>query len=249
MEILCIANQKGGTGKTTTAMNIAGVLAEKKKKVLLIDLDPQGGLTVSFGFNPRTQEKIISDIFDGSEQLSSLIQPTELENIDMVCSNKTLASVGKNLDQYKDWHKILQKELSKKSFHVYDYVIIDTQPDLTLLSTVALFAADRVIIPVQCEYLTMNALGQLIEFIEALKQKIKSQLDYRILLTMLSGRTIHERQVEQELRDKLGSLVLKNTVNRSIRFPDAISANLPIVFYDPNHKGAEAYRNVLTEIL
>lgn len=252
MRTICVANQKGGTGKTTTVFNLAGALAELKKRVLVIDLDPQGGLTVSFGFQPRLLDPIISDVLADPvlTPLPRAILPTKFKEIDLVGSNKNLAATVKNMDmKIPGWHDLLKAELQRPEIKVYDYILFDTQPDLTLLSTIALYAADFAVIPLQCQFLSLNALGQLVEFVETVKQRINPELRYKVLFTMFTGRTIHEREVAEEIRAKLNSRVFNATITQSIQFANAGSRNTPLILLDPEHKGSEDYRLILKELL
>jgi chromosome partitioning protein len=210
-------------------------------------------LTVCFGLNPREDRPTITDVLLDPQQtpLPVAIVPAPIPgvSVDLVPASKNLASVSKELDlAIPGWHEILRGQLAAPAITGYDYVVLDTQPDLTLLSTLSLHAADLALIPFQCEYLSMNTLGQLIEFIQKVQERINPGLAYRILFTMFTGHTIHEREVAEEVRARFNTHVLQTTINKTVRFSDSSSVHQPLVFMEPNHKGAEAYRQAWKEL-
>ncbi len=247
--VICIANQKGGVGKTTTAINLSASIAVAEKKVLLIDIDPQGNSTSGMGFNKEdTQQTIYHAMLRGSG-LKEMIRRTELSYLDMVISNTDLIGAEVELIPLKDREKKLDR-LIKEVEAEYDYILIDCPPSLGLLTINSLTAAHSVIIPLQCEYYAMEGLGQLLKTIRLIKQALNPRLEIEgILLTMFDGRNNLSHQVAHEVRTHFKDKVFKTIIPRNIRLSEAPSHGKPVLLYDIHSKGAESYLSLAREIL
>jgi len=248
--IYSISNQKGGVGKTTTCSCLATALAEENKRVLIIDLDPQGALTISFGFNPDVFNQTIYNVLISPEDvpLKSVIIKTNIPNVDLIPSNLDLAGAEGELIGEIGWDRTLKEALSTISSN-YDYILLDSPPSLGVLTTNALMSAERVIIPVQTEYLALKGLKQLNRIITKVKKKGNPNLKIKILRTMHNIRTIHSTEIVEELKNIFGNQVYETIIKRTIKFADSTLAGQPILIYAKDSEGAEAYRNLAKEIL
>jgi len=247
--VICIANQKGGVGKTTTAINLSASIAVAEKKVLLIDIDPQGNSTSGMGLSKEGPRETIYQALLRGSGLKEMIQKTELSYFDMVTSNTDLIGAEVELIQVKDREKKLDR-LIKEVEAEYDYILIDCPPSLGLLTINSLTAAHSVIIPLQCEYYAMEGLGQLLKTIRLIKKALNPRLEIEgILLTMFDGRNNLSHQVVHEVKNHFKDKVFETIIPRNIRLSEAPSHGKPVLLYDIHSKGAESYLSLAKEIM
>lgn len=245
---IAIINQKGGVGKTTTAINLAACLARLKKQVLLIDLDPQGNATSGLGINKLELHQNTYQALIESVKLEKLIMPTDLTNLFIVPTNSDLAGAEVQLAGQQNREKVLVNSLAGSNL-VFDYIIIDCPPSLGLLTINGLVASSDVIIPVQSEYYAMEGLSQLIQVIDRLQSQLNPTLQILgVLMTMYDSRTSLSSQVYTEISRVFGDLVLKTVIPRNVRLAEAPSYGKPIVNYDKWSKGARAYKALAKEV-
>jgi chromosome partitioning protein len=243
--VYAFANQKGGVGKTTTAINLAACLAEAGERALVVDLDPQANATSGLGM--RANGTSSYDLLDGAP-LSELAKPTKFENLFLVPAKPELAGAAVELSQHGDGERYLAQALE----HVegFDFVLLDCPPSLGPLTVNALAAADRVIVPVQTEYYALEGLAQLVQSINLIKTRLNPKLEIAgVLLTMADARTKLSADVEAEVRRHFGNLVFEAVVPRSVRVAEAPSHGLPVTHYDRRSRGAEAYWKVAMELV
>ena len=243
--IYAFANQKGGVGKTTTAINLAACLAEAGRRALVVDLDPQANATSGLGM--RANGTSTYDLLDGAP-LAELAKPTRWENLYLVPSRPELAGAAVELSRREDGERYLAEALAR--VEDFDWVLLDCPPSLGPLTVNALAAADRVVVPVQAEYYALEGLAQLVRSIDLVKVRLNPRLGIAgVLLTMVDGRTRLAADVEQEVRRHFGELVFAAVVPRSVRLAEAPSHGLPVNHYDRRSAGAEAYWKVAMELV
>ena len=248
-KIIAIANQKGGVGKTTTAINLAAGLATKKKKVLLVDADPQGNATSGAGI-PRSEERAtLYDAISGRTSIRDIVLPTELPTLWVLPSDKNLAGVEIELAEAGNRATVL-KGLLEEARDYFHYIIIDCPPSLGILTINGLTAADSLLVPIQCEYFALEGVTELFETLARLKRELNPELAIEgLLLTMYDERTNLSTAVAKDLRDFYGPQVLKTVIPRNVRLAEAPSFGKPIILYDNRSRGAESYMELAKEIL
>ena len=253
-KIISVINQKGGVGKTTTVINLAAGLSMKGKKILVIDLDPQGNATTGLGLsNAESSELTIYSVLNGNKKISEVIQSTKFENLNLVTSNVDLS--GLEVETAGDSRRAfkLKDELASilnDSGASYDYMLIDCPPSLSLLTIMALVASDELVVPLQTEFFALEGLTQLIKTIDRIKSNLNSSLDMRgILLTMYDKRNKLSGQVEQEARNYFKEKVYSTVVPRNVRLSEAPSHGVPVLHYDKVCPGSKAYFNFTDEFL
>ncbi len=244
--VIAFANQKGGVAKTTTTLNLGVALAEKGHNVLLVDLDPQGNLTMSQGFNPDAIERSMFDVLVHKLPITEIIEQAEVAvavaSIDLAGAELALSSmIGRE--------RALEKALLPVR-EAYDYILIDTPPSLGLLTINAFVAADGVIVPVQCEYLSLRGLVQLQNTLTMIRENLNPNVDIvGILPTMFDKRILHSREAVEILKENFGDLVFNTRIRKTIRYAEAPVKGLSILKYDPTGEAAEAYRDLAKEVL
>lgn len=246
---IAIFNQKGGVGKTTTAVNFSAALAEKGKRVLLIDNDPQGNLSSGVGIDKSILEKTIYNVLIQESNIEDVIIPTKFENLFIVPGSVELAGAEIELIEFENREFLLKMQLSRVK-DLYDYILVDCPPSLGLLTINALVAVDSVIIPIQCEYYALEGVSQLVNTFNLVKKSINPNLEIQgVLLSMFDGRTNLSIQVVEEVKKHFKQLVYATIVPRNIRLAEAPSYGLPIIHYDRKSKGSEAYLDLADEFL
>ncbi|MDO8963555.1 MAG: AAA family ATPase [Coriobacteriia bacterium] len=247
--VLAVVNQKGGVGKSTTAVNLSAALGELGEKVLLVDLDPQGNATSGFGLNKNQRELCIYDALLGDTPIEAIIEPVESANVYVVPATISLAGAEIELVSAMSREGRLRGVL-EPVVGDFDFVIIDCPPSLGLLTINALTASDGLIVPVQCEYYALEGLSKLLDSVRLVKTHLNPELDvFGAVMTMFDGRTRLSQQVVDEVRDFFDEKVFATLIPRAVRLSEAPSHGLPINLYDPNGKGAEAYRALAQEVI
>ncbi|MEV4675058.1 MULTISPECIES: ParA family protein [Actinomadura] len=249
--IVAVCNQKGGVGKTTTTINLGAALAEYGRRVLLVDFDPQGALSVGLGKgDPRQLDVTIHNLLlEHDTEWEDVVIETGVDGMDLLPSNIDLSGAEVQLVHEVGREYILQGALKSAVPH-YDYILIDCQPSLGLLTVNALAASEGVLIPLECEYFAMRGVALLMETIDKVQGRINPELVIDgVLGTMYDSRTLHTREVLGRIVEAFGDKVFHTVINRTVRFPDATVAGEPITFFDPSSMGANAYRSLAREVL
>ena len=247
--IIAVANQKGGVGKTTTSINLAACLAEKGKKVLAVDMDPQGNLTSGLGVDKDSVEKSIYELIIGEVDIKDVINKEVLENLDIIPTSIDLSAAEIELIGVDDKEYILRNAIDQVKDQ-YDFVIIDCPPSLSMLTINAMTTADSVIVPIQCEYYALEGLSQLIHTIDLVKDRLNNDLEIEgVVFTMYDARTNLSLQVVENVKENLQQNIYKTIIPRNVRLAEAPSYGQPITLYDPRSTGAEAYRLLAEEVI
>ena len=248
--VIAMCNQKGGVGKTTTTINLGAALAEYGRRVLLVDFDPQGALSVGLGLPTHEIDLTVYNVLlERGHDVRTIIHPTRTENLDVIPANIDLSAAEVQLVGEVAREQALSRVL-RPVLDDYDIVLIDCQPSLGLLTVNALTAAHGVLIPLECEFFAMRGVALLIETIEKITDRLNPRLQVDgILATMYDGRTLHSREVVASVVEHFGDQVFHTVISRSVKFPDATLAAEPITTYDSAHKGAEAYRQLARELI
>ena len=247
--VIAIANQKGGVGKTTTAINLSACLAEAGQRVLVIDIDPQGNTTSGLGVMKDDIDKTVYEVMLQEIELTDAIIKNIFENLDIVPSNVNLAGAEIDLIDVEDREYILKNEIAKVKGE-YDYIILDCPPSLSMLTVNAMTASDSVLVPMQCEYYALEGLTQLIHTINLVKKKLNPELELEgVVFTMYDSRTNLSLQVVENVKDNLNQTIYKTIIPRNIRLAEAPSHGLPINIYDSRSAGAESYRMLAQEVM
>ena len=254
MEIISVINQKGGVGKTTTAINLAAGLTQLKKKILVIDLDPQGNATTGLGLsNTDNTSDSIYGVLNGSEEITKAIKKTKFDNLDIITSNVDLSGLEVETADNSNRAFILKAKLGTylNTFKgSYDYVLIDCPPSLSLLTVMALVSSNSLLVPLQTEFFALEGLTQLMKTIERIKIKLNPDLKIRgILLTMYDKRNKLSSQVEKEARDYFSEKVYTTVIPRNVRLSEAPSHGMPVLIYDKSCPGSKSYFSFTDEFI
>lgn len=247
--IIAIANQKGGVGKSTTAINLSACLAETGKKVLTIDIDPQGNTTSGLGIDKNAAEITLYELLLGETDLEQCVIKNVVENLDLIPSNMNLSGAEIELVGIEEREYILRNAIRRVK-DVYDYIVMDCPPSLSMLTINALTAADSVLVPIQCEYYALEGLSQLIHTIELVQDRLNENLKIEgVVFTMYDARTNLSLEVVENVKENLNQNIYKTIIPRNVRLAEAPSYGLPINLYDSKSTGAESYRLLAEEVI
>jgi chromosome partitioning protein len=246
--IIAVANQKGGVGKTTTAVNLGAALAELSYRVLIVDLDPQANATTGVGIDPRSFELSMYDVLMRDAKMEDAVEPTRMKNLFIAPATIDLA--GAEIELVPTFSRELKLRRALESIAGdFDYTLVDCPPSLGLITVNGLAAADEVLVPIQCEYYALEGLGQLLRNVNLVKNNLNERLTLTtIVLTMYDGRTKLAEQVAEEVRSHFGNRVCRNVIPRTVRISEAPSFGQPITAFDPGSRGAIAYRELAKEV-
>lgn len=248
-KVIAIANQKGGVGKTTTAVNLSSCLAFKGKKVLIIDIDPQGNTTSGLGIDKKTIKMSIYEVLVNDEKIENTLMDTALENLKICASNIQL--VGAEVELVSVISRETRMKVAISAIRdKYDFILIDCPPSLGLLTLNALTAADTILVPIQCEYYALEGLSQLMNTVNLVKKHLNPSLDVEgVVLTMFDARTNLSIQVVEDVKKHFKNKVYRTVIPRNVRLSEAPSFGLPIILYDEKSKGAECYLELAQEVI
>ena len=248
--VIAMTNQKGGVGKTTTTINLGAALAETGRRILLVDFDPQGSLSVGLGVNPHTLEKSIYNLLLAKDvSVADVILPSPVEGMDILPANIDLSAAEVQLVSEVAREQTLRRVLSKVR-HDYDIILIDCAPSLGLLTVNALTAADQVLIPLELEFFALRGVALLTDTIEKVTDRLNPELEILgIVGTMYDGRTLHSREVLERVVEAFGETVFHTVIRRTVKFPETTVAGEPITTYAPTSGGATSYRTLAREVL
>ena len=247
--IIAIANQKGGVGKTTTAINLSACLAEAEKKILVIDMDPQGNTTSGLGIDKNGLEKTVYDALIGECEIEEVLLSGVLENLDLIPANVELSGAEIELIGIEMKEYILKWQVEKLADQ-YDFVLIDCPPSLSILTVNAMSTANTILVPIQCEYYALEGLTQLIHTINLVKRRLNPNLEIEgVVFTMYDARTNLSLQVVENVKQNLKQNIYKTIIPRNVRLAEAPSHGMPINLYDPKSAGAESYRLLAEEVI
>ncbi|MGP1589899.1 ParA family protein [Oribacterium sp. oral taxon 102] len=248
-KIIAVTNQKGGVGKTTTAVNLAASLAEARQRVMLLDFDPQGNATSGYGVSEEEIGNSIYDAMSGNCELEDAILCEMIENLDLIPSNMNLAAIESEFVDLENKNMVLRNMLKRVRDH-YDYVLIDCPPSLGTITVNALTASDSVLIPIQCEYYALEGLGQVMNSIELVKQKLNTRIYIEgIVFTMYDGRNKLSQEVVETVRENFHGSIFDTVIPRNVRLAEAPSFGQPITVYDSASSGADSYRRLAAELM
>lgn len=247
--IIAIANQKGGVGKTTTAINLSACLAEAGQKVLLVDFDPQGNATSGVGLEKNMQSQTVYELLVGECQMEECLHRDVQDHLDVLPSNVDLAGAEIELLDIENKESLLKSHLMEVE-QFYDYILIDCPPSLNLLTINALTAANTVLIPIQCEYYALEGLNQVLKTVNLVKRKLNPQLETEgVVFTMYDARTNLSLEVVESVKNNLNQNIYKTIIPRNVRLAEAPSHGMPINLYDSRSTGAESYRLLAAEVI
>ena len=248
-KIIAIANQKGGVGKTTTAINLSACLAEKGKRVLSVDMDPQGNMTSGLGLDKNSVDNTIYDLIIGEVTIEEAVKRNIHENLDIIPTSIDLSGAEIELLDEENKEYILKNALYKVKEN-YDFIIIDCPPSLSILTINAMTTADSVLVPIQCEYYALEGLSQLIHTVELVRDRLNQNLKIEgVVFTMYDARTNLSLQVVENAKDNLEQTIYKTIIPRNIRLAEAPSYGMPINHYDAKSAGAESYMKLAEEVM